>query len=87
MRDHSWHAFSKGSSSITGLNCFPGWLAFRIFRRCVSMWSMVVQRLTQITHPAATPEQLWQRVEAAWYVVSQKTSKVSLNQCRGVWQR
>ncbi|GFV54292.1 HTH_Tnp_Tc3_2 domain-containing protein [Trichonephila clavipes] len=27
---------------------------------------MVAQRLTQITPPAATPDQLWQRVEAAW---------------------
>ncbi|UYV77406.1 hypothetical protein LAZ67_15000902 [Cordylochernes scorpioides] len=27
-----------------------------------NMWSMVVQRLTQITSPAATPDQLWQRV-------------------------
>ncbi|GFX87742.1 hypothetical protein TNCV_2190191 [Trichonephila clavipes] len=30
-----------------------------------NMWSMVAQRLTQITLPAATPDQLWQRVEAA----------------------
>ncbi|GFV20079.1 transposable element Tcb1 transposase [Trichonephila clavipes] len=30
-----------------------------------NMWSMVAQRLTQITSPAATPDQLWQRVEAA----------------------
>ncbi|GFX65470.1 transposable element Tcb1 transposase [Trichonephila clavipes] len=30
-----------------------------------NMWSMVAQRLTQITPPAATPDQLWQRVEAA----------------------
>ncbi|GFW95970.1 transposable element Tcb1 transposase [Trichonephila clavipes] len=28
-------------------------------------WSLVAQRLTQITPPAATPDQLWQRVEAA----------------------
>ncbi|GFY02769.1 transposable element Tcb1 transposase [Trichonephila clavipes] len=27
-----------------------------------NMWSMVAQRLTQITPPAATPDQLWQRV-------------------------
>ncbi|GFU58541.1 transposable element Tcb1 transposase [Trichonephila clavipes] len=47
MRDHTWHALSKGSSSITRLNCFP-------------------HRLTQITTPAASPDQLWQRVEAAW---------------------
>ncbi|GFX02273.1 transposable element Tcb1 transposase [Trichonephila clavipes] len=30
-----------------------------------NMWSMVAQRLTQITTLAATPDQLWQRVEAA----------------------
>ncbi|GFX75356.1 transposable element Tc1 transposase [Trichonephila clavipes] len=35
-------------------------------------WSMVVQQLTQITPPAATPDQLWQRVEAAWSTVSQE---------------
>ncbi|GFW31054.1 hypothetical protein TNCV_4523231 [Trichonephila clavipes] len=35
------------------------------------MWSMA-QRLTQITPPAATPDQLWQRVEASWSVVPQK---------------
>ncbi|GFV92870.1 transposable element Tcb1 transposase [Trichonephila clavipes] len=27
-----------------------------------NMWYMVAQRLTQITPPAATPDQLWQRV-------------------------
>ncbi|GFW05837.1 transposable element Tcb1 transposase [Trichonephila clavipes] len=35
-----------------------------------NMWSMVAQRLTQITPPAAvTPDQLWQCVEAAWSAV------------------
>ncbi|GFS92529.1 transposable element Tcb1 transposase [Trichonephila clavipes] len=53
-----------------------------------NMWSMVAQRLTQITSPAATPDQLWQRVEAAFVLLYPKnTSKVSLNQCRGLWQR
>ncbi|GFU77671.1 transposable element Tcb1 transposase [Trichonephila clavipes] len=37
-----------------------------------NMWSMVAQRLTQITPPAATPYQLWQRVEAAWSAVPQE---------------
>ncbi|GFV65964.1 transposable element Tcb1 transposase [Trichonephila clavipes] len=37
-----------------------------------NMWSMVAKRLTQITPPAATPDQLWQRVEAAWSVVPQE---------------
>ncbi|GFT13521.1 transposable element Tcb1 transposase [Trichonephila clavipes] len=36
-----------------------------------NMWSMVAQRLTQITSPADTPDQLWQRVEAAWSAVPQ----------------
>ncbi|GFW11903.1 transposable element Tcb1 transposase [Trichonephila clavipes] len=30
-----------------------------------NMWSMVAQRLTQITPPSTTQNQLWQRVEAA----------------------
>ncbi|GFV56767.1 transposable element Tc1 transposase [Trichonephila clavipes] len=37
-----------------------------------NMWSMVAQRLTQITPPAATPDQVWQRVEAAWSAVPQE---------------
>ncbi|GFW18054.1 transposable element Tcb1 transposase [Trichonephila clavipes] len=37
-----------------------------------NMWSMVAQRLTQITPPAATPDQLGQRVEAAWSAVPQE---------------
>ncbi|GFX10558.1 transposable element Tcb1 transposase [Trichonephila clavipes] len=37
-----------------------------------NMWSTVAQRLTQITPPAATPDQLWQRVEAAWSAVPQE---------------
>ncbi|GFV37695.1 transposable element Tcb1 transposase [Trichonephila clavipes] len=37
-----------------------------------NMWSMVAQRLTQIIHPAATGDQLWQRVEFAWFAVPQE---------------
>ncbi|UYV70367.1 hypothetical protein LAZ67_7002704 [Cordylochernes scorpioides] len=37
-----------------------------------NMWFMVAQRLTQITSPAATPDQLWQRVETAWSAVPQE---------------
>ncbi|GFW03056.1 transposable element Tcb1 transposase [Trichonephila clavipes] len=40
--------------------------------RIENMWSMVAQRLAQITPPAATPDQLWQRVEAAWSAVFQE---------------
>ncbi|GFT09932.1 transposable element Tcb1 transposase [Trichonephila clavipes] len=34
-----------------------------------NMWSMGAQRLTQIIPPAATPNELWQREEAAWSAV------------------
>ncbi|GFV31004.1 transposable element Tcb1 transposase [Trichonephila clavipes] len=37
-----------------------------------NMWHMVAQRLTQITPPAATEEQFWQSVEAAWSAVPQE---------------
>lgn len=37
-----------------------------------NMWSMVAERLTQITSQAATPDQLWQHVEAAWSAVPQE---------------
>ncbi|GFS82793.1 transposable element Tcb1 transposase [Trichonephila clavipes] len=37
-----------------------------------NMGSTVAQRLTQITPPAATPDQLWQRVEAAWSAIPQE---------------
>ncbi|KFM62927.1 Transposable element Tcb1 transposase, partial [Stegodyphus mimosarum] len=37
-----------------------------------NMWSMIAERLTQITSQAATPDQLWQRVEAAWSAVPQE---------------
>ncbi|GFV74529.1 transposable element Tcb1 transposase [Trichonephila clavipes] len=37
-----------------------------------NMWSMVAQRLTQITPPAVIPDQHWKRVEAAWSAVPQE---------------
>ncbi|GFY12673.1 transposable element Tcb1 transposase [Trichonephila clavipes] len=37
-----------------------------------NMWFIVVQRLTQITSPTATPDLLWQRMEAAWSYVPQE---------------
>ncbi|GFU60619.1 transposable element Tcb1 transposase [Trichonephila clavipes] len=46
-------------------------LATAIFQQ-ENMWSMIGQRLTQIKPTAATPVQLWQRVEAAWSAVSQE---------------
>ncbi|GFS67848.1 hypothetical protein TNCV_2295131 [Trichonephila clavipes] len=46
---------------------------------------MVAQRLTQITPPAATPDQLWQRVQAALGLLYPKnTSKVSESMPRRV---
>ncbi|GFY02157.1 transposable element Tcb1 transposase [Trichonephila clavipes] len=36
------------------------------------MWSMAAQRLTQITPPVATPDQLWQRVKVASSAVPQE---------------
>ncbi|GFY03030.1 transposable element Tcb1 transposase [Trichonephila clavipes] len=53
-----------------------------------NIWFMVSQQLTHITPLAATPDQLWQRVEAAWSASPLKHKcRVSLNQCRCVWQR
>ncbi|GFX18539.1 transposable element Tcb1 transposase [Trichonephila clavipes] len=37
-----------------------------------NMRSLVAQRLTHITPPAATADQLWQREEAAWFAVPQE---------------
>ncbi|GFW70846.1 transposable element Tcb1 transposase [Trichonephila clavipes] len=37
-----------------------------------NMWSMAAERLTQMTPPAATTDQLWQRGEAAWSAVLQE---------------
>ncbi|GFW77279.1 transposable element Tcb1 transposase [Trichonephila clavipes] len=37
-----------------------------------NMWFMVAQRLTQIRPKAATPDQIWQRLEAAWSAVPQE---------------
>ncbi|GFV07962.1 transposable element Tcb1 transposase [Trichonephila clavipes] len=39
--------------------------------RFENVWSMLAQRLTQDTPPAATPDQHWQHVEAVRTVVSQ----------------
>ncbi|GFW92559.1 transposable element Tcb1 transposase [Trichonephila clavipes] len=51
-----------------------------------SMWSMVAQRLVQIIPPAATPDQLWQRVEAAWSAAPQEHIQSLFESMRGVWQ-
>ncbi|GFX02269.1 hypothetical protein TNCV_138451 [Trichonephila clavipes] len=51
------------------------------------MWSMVAQRLTQITTLAATPDQFSYVWKLLGLLYPMNTSKVSLNQCRGMWQR
>ncbi|GFY19601.1 transposable element Tcb1 transposase [Trichonephila clavipes] len=49
------------------------WLArFPDLSLIENMWSMVAQLLTQITPPAETPDQLWQRVEGSWSAVPQE---------------
>ncbi|GFX99785.1 transposable element Tcb1 transposase [Trichonephila clavipes] len=35
--DRTWNALSKGFSSITRLNCFPGRLSLRIFHRSLTL--------------------------------------------------
>ncbi|GFW52194.1 transposable element Tcb1 transposase [Trichonephila clavipes] len=83
MRDHTWHASSKGSLSIELLP----WPAHSPDLSPIkNMWFMVAQRLTQITPPAATPDQLWNVWKLLGLLYPKNTSKVSLNQCRGVWQ-
>ncbi|GFU88256.1 transposable element Tcb1 transposase [Trichonephila clavipes] len=49
-----------------------------------NMWFMVAQRLTQIIPPAALLDLLWKLLGLLY---PKNTSKVSLNQCRGVCQR
>ncbi|GFX00001.1 transposable element Tcb1 transposase [Trichonephila clavipes] len=51
----------------------PPWPARSpVFSPIEDMWSMVAQRKTHITPPAATQDQLWQHVEAAWSAVPQE---------------
>ncbi|GFY26709.1 transposable element Tcb1 transposase [Trichonephila clavipes] len=51
-----------------------------------NMWFMVAQRLIQITPSAATPATLATCGSCLVCCTPKNTSKVSLNQCRGVWQ-
>ncbi|GFX59982.1 uncharacterized protein TNCV_4984931 [Trichonephila clavipes] len=69
MRDHTWHALSKGSSSITRLNCFPGLLSgsFSDRKHVVHGCSKIDPDYT----PAAPQDQILQLVEAAWSAVPQ----------------
>ncbi|GFW30180.1 hypothetical protein TNCV_1054911 [Trichonephila clavipes] len=42
-----------------------------------TVWSTLAQRLPRDTPPAATPDQLWQYVEAAWTAESQRYIQTS----------
>ncbi|GFW16618.1 transposable element Tc1 transposase [Trichonephila clavipes] len=54
------------------IELFP-WLARSLDLSPIeNMWSMVAQRLTQITPQATSPDQIWQCVEAAWSAVPQE---------------
>ncbi|GFT43858.1 transposable element Tcb1 transposase [Trichonephila clavipes] len=46
------------------------WVASSETLRTTVLW--VAQQLTQVTPPASTTDQLWQRVEAAWSDVPQE---------------
>ncbi|GFS78151.1 hypothetical protein TNCV_1107631 [Trichonephila clavipes] len=86
MRDHTWHALSKCSSSITRLNCFPGRLALRIFLQKKTCGPWLLNNRPR-SHPQL-PHQI--NFGNVWKLLGllypKNTSKVSLNQCRGVWQ-
>ncbi|GFU08725.1 transposable element Tcb1 transposase [Trichonephila clavipes] len=51
-----------------------------------SMWSMVAQRLTQITPQLPHQINFGNMWKLLGLLYPKNTSKVSLNQCRGVWQ-
>ncbi|GFX48001.1 transposable element Tcb1 transposase [Trichonephila clavipes] len=67
-------AYSQDSriSSITRFELLPWPARSPDLSPIENIWSMIAQRLTQITPSAATPDQLWQRVEAAWSAVPQE---------------
>ncbi|GFV20957.1 transposable element Tcb1 transposase [Trichonephila clavipes] len=72
MRYHTWHALSKGFFVNHQIELLPWPARSPDLSPIENMWSMVAQRLTQITPPAATPDQLWQRVKATWSAVPQE---------------
>ncbi|GFW64109.1 transposable element Tcb1 transposase [Trichonephila clavipes] len=72
VRDHTWHALLQRFFVNHQIEWFPWLTRSPDLSPVENMWFMVAQRLTQITPPAATPDQLWQRVEAAWSAVPQE---------------
>ncbi|GFU43548.1 transposable element Tcb1 transposase [Trichonephila clavipes] len=72
-----WISLSHSSTThfrflVNHQNELLPWLARSLDLSLIeNMRFMVAQRLNQISHPAATPDQLWQRVEASWSAVPQ----------------
>ncbi|GFX06581.1 transposable element Tcb1 transposase [Trichonephila clavipes] len=63
---------SNNKRYISEIELLPWQARFADLSPSENKWSMVSQRLTQITPPAATLDQIWQRVEAARSAVPQE---------------
>ncbi|GFV29167.1 transposable element Tcb1 transposase [Trichonephila clavipes] len=75
QQDNAWPHVRRivQSSFVNYQIALLPWLAHSLDLSPIeNMWFMVSQRLIHITPPAATPNQLWQRVEAAWSAVPQE---------------
>ncbi|GFW49595.1 transposable element Tcb1 transposase [Trichonephila clavipes] len=86
MRDHTWHALSKGFSSITRLNCFPGRLALQIFRRYKTCGPWLLNDWPRLYPQLPHQINFGNVFKLLGLLYPKNTSKVSLNQCRVVWQ-
>ncbi|GFW15391.1 hypothetical protein TNCV_3740951 [Trichonephila clavipes] len=81
--------FSLHIELLIILNCFLRLLVLPIYRQSKTCVPCLRNDWTRDTPPAATPDQLWQYVEAAWTVVRRDSMPrlcCSLILCRGVWQ-
>ncbi|GFV96603.1 transposable element Tcb1 transposase [Trichonephila clavipes] len=61
MLDHTWHAIFQRFFVNHQIELLPWSARSPDLSPIENMWSMAAQRLTQITPPSATPDQLWQR--------------------------
>ncbi|GFY33176.1 transposable element Tcb1 transposase [Trichonephila clavipes] len=61
----------KNSSSPHEIEIFPWPACSPDISPIDNVWSTLPQRLSRDTPHAATPDQLWQYVEAAWTAVAQ----------------
>ncbi|GFW20112.1 transposable element Tcb1 transposase [Trichonephila clavipes] len=87
IRYHAWHALSKGSSVNHHIELLPCLARSPDLSPMENMWSMVAQRLTQITPQLPLQINFGNMWKLLGLLYPKNTSKVSLNQCRGVWQR